>query len=185
VRARRSVRNYTGKPVTAAELSQLLWATQGVTTGSGSRGLRAAPSAGALYPVETYAVIHAVDDFEPGVYHYDVEQHQLEQIKLGDFRAAMQKAAMDQDIAARAGVVFTWSAVFNRCKFDYGQRAYRYIYLDAGHIAQNLALASVALGLASCPIAAFYDDELNAIVGLDGEEESVIYMTVVGRGRRR
>jgi SagB-type dehydrogenase family enzyme len=86
-------------------------------------------------------------------------------------------------MCATAAVVFIWGAVFYRSKWKYEQRAYRYIYLDAGHMAQNLALATVSLGLGSCQIAALYDDEANSMVGVDGIEESVIYMTAVGQPR--
>ena len=79
-----------------------------------------------------------------------------------------------------ASVVFVWSAVFERCKWKYGQRAYRYIYLDAGHIAENLALAAVSLNLATCEIGALYDDQVNAIIGIDGTEESTICMAAAG-----
>jgi SagB-type dehydrogenase family enzyme len=182
--ARRSVRHYTNQPLTRAELAQLLWATQGITAGSGRQALRVAPSAGALYPLETYVVVHAVAGVEPGVYHYNVEAHRLERLQLGDFRQPLQRAALDQDVVGRAAVVFAWSAIFDRCKYQYGQRAYRYIYLDAGHVGQNLALAAVGLGLASCPVAAFYDDEVDAIIGVDGVAESGIYMTAVGRTRQ-
>ena len=141
---------------------------------------RTAPSAGALYPVETYIIAHNVEGLERGVYHYNIRQHVLEEIRLGDHTDQICTAAMGQEVCGRSAVVFLWTAVFQRCKFKYGQRAYRYIYLDAGHIAENLALAAVSLGLASCPIAALYDDEVNAVPDVDGIEESVIYMTVVG-----
>jgi SagB-type dehydrogenase family enzyme len=146
-------------------------------------GLRTAPSAGALYPVETYLVVNAVEGIDPGVYHYNVEKHALDQLKAGDFGVDIARAALDQDVAHRANIVFVWTAIFGRCKWKYRQRAYRYIYLDAGHIAQNVALAAVALGLGSCQIAALYDEEANALLGVDGIEESTIYMTTVGRPR--
>jgi SagB-type dehydrogenase family enzyme len=133
--------------------------------------------------VETYLVVHSVEGIEPGVYHYAVETHELDQLKVGDFRTAVARAALDQKIAYRANVVFVWTVVFERSKWKYKQRAYRYVYLDAGHIAQNVALGAVALGLGSCQIAALYDDEANALLGVDGVDESVIYMTVVGRER--
>ncbi len=178
---RRSERRFQGIPLKEEELSQLLWAAQGITQMEQSVGFRAAPSAGALYPVETYVVIHAVEGIEAGLYHYDVAHHQLEQLKVGDFRNAIARAALDQRMAARANVVLVWTAVFERSKWKYRQRAYRYVYLDAGHIAQNVALAAVALGMGSCQIAALYDDEANALLGVDGVGESTIYMTVVGR----
>jgi SagB-type dehydrogenase family enzyme len=93
------------------------------------------------------------------------------------------QAALDQEVAFRANVVLLWTAIIQRSRWKYRQRAYRYIYLDAGHIAQNVALGAVALGLGSCQIAALYDDEANALLGVDGTEESTIYMTVVGRPR--
>ena len=178
---RRSVRRFQGVPLTQAELSQLLWAAQGITLRTQGRAFRTAPSAGALYPVETYLVIHAVADIEPGLYHYAVEMHELERLRAGDYRLEVAHAALDQGIAAQANVVFVWTAVFPRSKWKYRQRAYRYVYLDAGHIAENVALAAVALGLGNCQVAALYDDEANALLGVDGEEESTIYMTVVGR----
>ena len=116
-----------------------------------------------------------------GIYHYAVETHDLEQLKQGDFRAAIARAALDQEIAYFANVVFVWTAIFERSKWKYKQRAYRYIYLDAGHCAQNVALGAVALGLGSCQIGALYDDEANALLGVDGLTESTIYMTVVGK----
>ena len=131
--------------------------------------------------METYLVVNSVEGIEPGVYHYAVQDHALEQLRAGDFRQAITRAALDQGMAARANVVFVWTAVFPRSKWKYLQRAYRYVYLDAGHVAQNVALAAVALGLGSCQIAALYDDESNTLLGVDGMQESTIYMTVVGR----
>lgn len=178
---RRSVRDFRNIPLRAAQLSQLLWASQGVTKTAGDYALRSAPSAGALYPVETYLSVQMVEDIEPGIYHYDVRGHGIERLNAGDFRTALAEAALDQGFLAEAAVVFAWTAVFDRSKWKYKQRAYRYVYLDAGHIAQNVALAAVALGLGSCQVAALYDDEVNDILGVDGKEESIVYMTAVGR----
>ena len=178
---RRSVRDFRRSPVSTEDLSQLLWASQGVTKVRGEYALRSAPSAGALYPVETYLSVQMVEGIEPGIYHYGVREHELELLQPGDFRAGVAKAALDQGFLAEAAVVFAWTAVFARSKWKYKERAYRYVYLDAGHIAQSVALAAVALGLGSCQIAALYDDEVNAILGVDGKEESVVYMTALGR----
>jgi SagB-type dehydrogenase family enzyme len=178
---RRSIRRFAGTPLTEQELSQLLWASQGITARSRGYSFRTAPSAGALYPVETYLVVHSVQGVEPGTYHYAVEQHALEQLRTGDLRLDIARAALDQPMAAQGSVVFVWTGVFGRSKWKYRQRAYRYVYLDAGHIAQNLALAAVALGLGSCQIAALYDEEANALLEVDGTDESTLYMTVVGR----
>jgi SagB-type dehydrogenase family enzyme len=181
LRQRRSVRRFRDGPLHETGLSQLLWAAQGITQAARGHGLRTAPSAGALYPVETYLVVHTVAGIEPGVYHYGVEAHELAQLKTGDFRMEITRAALDQESAYLADVVFVWTAVFGRSKWKYKQRAYRYVYLDAGHIAQNVALAAIALGLGSCQIAALYDDETNALLDVDGVEESAIYITVVGK----
>ena len=180
---RRSVRGFSGEPVTKPELSQLLWAMQGITRITQNFAFRTAPSAGGLYPIETYVVVHEMQGLAPGIYHYAVETHALEQLQAGDFRAQSARAAMDQRMCATADVVFVWTAVFARSIWKYGQRAYRYIYLDAGHTAQNLALAAVSLGLGSCQIAALYDDEVNQLVGVDGESESVLYMSDCGPPR--
>ena len=181
MRTRRSVREFQGKPVSPDQLAGLLWAAQGITARLQGYGLRTAPSAGALYPLELYLAAHNISSIEPGLYHYAVETHQLEQLAQGDFRLKVARAALDQEVAYAANAVFIWTAIFERSKWKYKQRAYRYVYLDAGHSAQNLALAAVALGLGSCQIAAIYDDEANELLGVDGISESTIYMTAVGK----
>jgi SagB-type dehydrogenase family enzyme len=179
--SRRSVRAFDPSPIELAHLSQLLWSCQGLSGRVNGFDLRTAPSAGALYPVETYLSVQAVDGLQPGIFHYHVPGHALELLEAGDFRAAVSRSALDQGFAGEASVVFIWTAVFRRSVWKYRERAYRYVYLDAGHLAQNLALAAVALGLGSCQIAALFDDEVNSLVGADGTEESAIYMSAVGR----
>lgn len=185
---RHSVRAYTNEAMSLQDLSQILWATQGVReTVSGAYcefKLRTAPSAGALYPIETYIYANNVTDLKQGIYHYVIGEHELELIKEGDYSREVKAGALDQNIASQAAVVFIWSAVFDRSKWKYLQRAYRYIFLDAGHIAQNLALAVEALEYGSCQIGAIYDDELNTLLDLDGTQESVIYLSTVARPRR-
>lgn len=177
---RRSIRDFSEKPINIQELSYLLWASTGIQRKEFGYDFRTAPSAGALYPIESYLIINNVENVPKGVYHYLIKDHALEELKLGDLSIDIAKAALDQNMCATASVVFIWTAIFKRSKCKYGQRAYRYVYLDTGHIAQNLVLASTSLNLGSCPIAAFYDDEVNKIVGVEGVEESVIYMCVVG-----
>lgn len=183
INRRRSIRNFSNRPMAKNTLSQLLWASQGITHKAIGFEFRAVPSAGALYPIETYLIVNNVEEIEQGVYHFDVENHELEQLAAGDFRDAIASAALDQDMAYAACVVFVWTAVFARSKWKYDQRAYRYVYLDAGHIAQNVALAAVSSSMGTCQIGALYDDEVNSIIGVDGEEESVLYMTAVGYPR--
>jgi SagB-type dehydrogenase family enzyme len=177
---RRSVRGFSAEPMSMHDLATLLWAGAGVSAVQMGYALRTAPSAGALYPVETYVVAHRVEGLEPGAYHYAVLERELELVSAGDLRVPVARAALDQGIAADAAAVFVWTAIWRRSTWKYGQRAYRYVPLDAGHIAENVALAAVGLGLGTCQIAAFYDDEANALLSLT-DDESVIYMTVVGR----
>jgi SagB-type dehydrogenase family enzyme len=181
VAGRRSVREYAEPHLTLDDLAALLWAAAGVNRSESGFPFRTVPSAGGLYPIETYVAAHRVEGLEPGIYHYAVLERVLERLRAGDFGRAAAAAALDQPIAFEADAVFIWSAVFGRSLWKYGQRAFRYIYLDAGHIAESVALAAVALGLGSCQVAALFDDEANGLIGLDGEEESVVYLTTVGR----
>jgi SagB-type dehydrogenase family enzyme len=180
LRGRRSVRRFTRQPVKLGQVSYLLWASTGIQRIEGGHEFRTAPSAGALYPVETYVVANNVEELAPGIYHYAIRRHQLEEVKTGHYGGAVAEGALGQSLCAEAALVTIWTAIFRRSKWKYGQRAYRYVYLDAGHIAQNLALAAVSLGLGSCQVGALYDDELNRILDLDGIEESVIYTSAVG-----
>jgi SagB-type dehydrogenase family enzyme len=181
LRNRRSVRNFSDEPMTIDELSYLLWGATGIQRKEMGYEFRTAPSAGALYPIETYLVVNNVKDLPAGVYHYNIKNHELEELELGDFGKAISFAALNQGMCAKAAVVFVHTAIFQRSKWKYGERGYRYIYMDAGHIAENLALAGVSLGLGSCHIGAIFDDEANKIIGVDGKSESVIYITVVGK----
>jgi SagB-type dehydrogenase family enzyme len=179
---RRSRRSYAHKrALTLETLSTLLWATQGITARYGDTLFRAAPSAGALYPVETYLFVNSVEGLESGIYHFRPEHFDLEFIRKGDLSRELSGAALGQNMVAKAQVTFLWSAMVERSKWKYRQRAYRYIYLDAGHIGQNLYLAGEALDLGVCAIGALFDDEVNRIIGLDGVEETIIYMATVGR----
>lgn len=177
---RRSVRNFTNIPIALSELSTILWASTGIREKENGYAFRTAPSAGALYPIETYVVANDVTDLTCGLYHYDIKENALEELKTGSFGNEVAHAALDQNMCAEAPALFIWTAIFLRSKWKYRQRAYRYIYLDAGHIAQNLALSAVSLGLGSCQIGAFYDEELNDILEVDGIEESSVYLSVVG-----
>jgi len=178
---RRSRREYTvNRSLKLNDLSALLWATQGLTAQFGDTFFRTAPSAGGLYPVETYLCVRAVDGLEEGIYHFRPGDYDLEFLKRGEFSTALTEAALQQTLILGAQVTFIWSAIIARGSWKYHQRAYRYIYLDAGHIAQNLYLAGEALGLGVCAVGAFYDDDVNRIMDLDGEEETVIYMAAVG-----
>ena len=126
-------------------------------------------------------MVNRVESLDPGIYFLDVAGFSLEKRKEGDFSLSIGRAALEQELARTAAVVFVWVAVIERSRQKYRQRAYRYIYLDCGHIAQNLYLAATAMNLGCCGIAAFFDDEVNDLVGVDGQEETSIYLATVGK----
>ena len=178
---RRSRRDFKAEPISQRELALLIWACQGVTEKISGYLLRTAPSAGALYPVETYLVINRVDGIESGIYHWNILEQALEQIRAGDFSRQIEQAALGQDMCRYASVVFVWSAIFARSAYKYSDRGYRYIFMDAGHICQNLYLACEDLGLGCCAIGAFFDDEVDELMGFDSDQEASIYLCAVGK----
>ena len=178
---RRSIRDYSKDPLSLRELASLLWATQGITKKALAPWYRTAPSAGALHPIDTYLIVNRVKELESGVYLLHPMAFGLEKKRNGDYSSRIAAAALDQEVARAAAVVFVWVAVIHRSRQKYQQRAYRYIYLDCGHIGQNLYLAATSMGLGCCGIAAFYDDEVNDLVGVDGQEETAIYLATVGK----
>jgi SagB-type dehydrogenase family enzyme len=178
---RRSRRGYSQESLSLDILSQLLWATQGITGREGPYIFRTSPSAGALYPIETYLIVHRIEGINPGIYHLDVNGFSLEFLMEGDFAQEVVDATLHQPMAATAAVVFIWTAVIKRSSWKYGERASRYIYLDVGHIGQNLYLAATALKLGCCTIGAFYDDKVNQIIRVDGGQETAIYLATIGK----
>jgi SagB-type dehydrogenase family enzyme len=180
VKKRKSIRSFSPKPLNKVDLAFLLWASTGIQRIEHDCEFRTAPSAGALYPIETYIAANNVEEIKKGIYHYNIKKHFLEEIRLGDFGNNLSHATLNQKMCSTSSVVFIWTAIFGRSKWKYQQRAYRYIYLDAGHIGQNLALAAESISYGSCHIGAFFDDEINSIVGIDGLEESAICLSVVG-----
>ena len=178
---RRSERNTTADPLGLDELSKIMWAAQGVTARAGTYLLRTAPSAGALYPFETYLYIDKVKEVPKGIYHFNVADFALERLKEGDFNRAFTTASLGQPVVRRAAVVIIWTAMMLRCMVKYRERAVRYIPMDLGHVCQNVQLAATALDLGSCPIGALYDDDINELLEVDGEEETVLYLITVGK----
>jgi SagB-type dehydrogenase family enzyme len=180
---RRSIREFSRQPITFSELSQLIWATQGVTSEASGFEFRATPSAGALYPIETYIVVNRVKEISPGIYHYNVKEAKLSLLKEGDFGSDLCQAGLDQEMLEEAACVFVWTAIVERSKWKYRERAYRYIYMDVGHIGQNLYLAATALNLGCCTVGAFFDEEVDRLIEVDGKEEISVYLGAVGRIR--
>lgn len=179
IQTRRSIRDYASQPLALEELSRLLHAAQGLT--DPRQGFRAAPSAGALYPIETYVVVHNVAGLEPGLYHYAVAGHALERLRAENLRGAITLAGIGQEMLGQAGVCFVLSAIFQRLRWKYHERTYRYALLEAGHVGQNLYLAATSMGLGACAVGAFLDDELNRLLDIDGQEEAALYIISVGR----
>lgn len=172
--ARRSVRSYQNKALTWQEIGQLLWAAQGITQNNApSLSLRSAPSAGALYPLETYVVTGE------GAFHYLPADHAvLTQPKLG-LRQALWEAGLKQDWIREAPAVFVLAAIYLRTATKYGARAARYVYMEAGHAAENLLLQAVALGLGGVVIGAFHDDQVKQVLELP-EDHEPLYLIPVG-----
>jgi SagB-type dehydrogenase family enzyme len=170
IAGRRSVREFTEEPLTWQEISQLLWAAQGVTD---PRGLRAAPSAGALYPLEVYVVL------PEGVYHYLPQGHAVNAVLDGDRRGDLWEAGLRQDALRGAVAVLVIAGVYERTEGKYAERAERYVEMEAGHAAQNLLLQAVALDLGAVPIGAFYDDQVQAALGLPADHRP-LYLIPVG-----
>lgn len=180
---RRSRRGFGPAGAELATIARLLWASQGITAQAGRYYFRTAPSGGALYPIETYLAVNRGEEVAPGLYHFNSGQFALEQLRAGNPGPELAAAALNQQFLAEAALVFIWSAIPRRTMSKYGDRGLRYLLLDAGHICQNLLLAAESLDLAACPAAAFYDRELNALLGLDGEEETALYLAAVGEKR--
>lgn len=181
---RRSIRNYRSEPLSIEQLSQILWATYGVS--NPSRELKTSPSAGATYPLEVYVIVKTNsvklknDSYlEPGVYRYDWREHKLILVEKGDFSRELARACLEQSWVANAPVNIVLVAVFERTTMYYGERGYRYVYIDTGHAGQNIYLESTALGLGTVAIGAFYDDEVSKVVGLK-ENEKPLYVFPIG-----
>lgn len=177
---RRSRRTFTSEPITTETLSRLCWALAGATARAGAILLRTAPSAGALYPYETYVAVNRVEGIGAGIYHYRVPDHAIERVSDGLPGPALAAAALGQNLCEHAAAVFIITAVPDRGRWKYAERAWRYIYLDAGHMMQNLYLSAEDLGLGCCGIGAFFDEEVDALLRIDGEAETAIYLAAVG-----
>ncbi len=178
LRQRRSVREFRkGRGLTIEEVSQLLWAAQGITHPD---GFRTSPSAGATYPLETHLVVGDVQGLSAGLYHYDPVGHDLVETASGDKRKQIAVGSLDQTAVQEAPILIVVAAVLERTTTKYGTRGVRYVHFEAGHVAQNVALQAAALGLACVTVAAFRDEEVKRAMKL-GEAEEVLYLIPVGR----
>ncbi|HUS92216.1 MAG TPA: SagB/ThcOx family dehydrogenase [Phycisphaerae bacterium] len=183
IERRRSVRQYAPAPLNLAELGYLLWCTQGVRgVVPGQATFRTVPSAGARHAFETYVLANRVEALPAGIYRYVATRHELATVSVApDAASAVTRACFGQAFVMDSAATFLWSAVAVRMTWRYGQRGYRYLHLDAGHVCQNLYLAAESIGCGVCAVAAFDDDALNAVLGLDGAEQFVVYLAAAGR----
>jgi SagB-type dehydrogenase family enzyme len=172
---RRSERDYVAKPLTLAELGQVLWAAQGVTD---ARGFRTTPSAGALYPLEVYVVVGQVEGLEQGIYHYLPDGHSLAHIGQGDRRQELAAAALNQSWVIDGAASLVIAAVYERITVRYGARGDQYVHMEVGHAAQNVYLQATGLGLGTVIIGAFHDDRVSNIVGLPQDHEPLAIMPI-------
>ncbi len=179
---RRSVRAYASTPITQGELSYALWATQGIRVKRESATFRTVPSAGARHAFETLILVNQVAGLQPGLYRYVASEHGLVALDApDDVSTRLEKACLGQKMVSDAAVTFFWFADIGRMTYRYGERGYRYIFLDAGHVSQNLYLVAEQLGLGTCAIGAFDDNALNAELGLDGEDLFTVYAAPLGK----
>ena len=170
---RRSIREFAGTKISPEELSQILWAAQGMTGKPWGVGLRSVPSAGALYPIEVYAVT------EDGVYHYLPESHSIKQVKEGDRRKELTNASLSQEFISTAPLNIIITAVFERTESKYSKRGARYVFAEAGHVSQNVYLQCESLGLGTVAVGAFHDDAVKKALDLP-EDHRPIYIMPIG-----
>lgn len=177
IKRRQSIREFSPQALSLNQLSQLLWAAQGVTERENSR--RSCPSAGALYPLEIYVAVKNVNGVEPGIYYYDVFKHSLEIIRKGDFSTKLADACLGQFFIAEAPVIILICAEYERTTWKYGERGVRYVHMEVGHCGQNICLQVQSLGLATVPIGAFWDREVQKVTEIP-EEHEPLYIFPVG-----
>lgn len=175
---RRSIRSYKKEALSLKEISQILWSAQGIT--EPSFGGRTAPSAGALYPLEIYLVVKNIKELPAGVFKYKAENHSLIKIFEGEISKQLAKTALGQGFIAEAPAVLVVGAVFERTTQKYGQRGLRYVFMEAGHAAQNVYLQAESLGLGTVTIGAFDDEEIKKLLKIS-ENEHPLYIMPVGK----
>ena len=178
IKERRTIRDFKERTLSLAYLSQLLWAAQGIT--DPTIGRRAAPSGGALYPLDIYVLIgeNGVEKMEAGIYHYLPKEHSVLLISKGDRRKEMASASLGQMWMATAPVIFIITAEYKRTTWKYGERGIRYALIEVGHVGQNLFLQAEAMGLGAGIVGAFNDLEVSKVAGIPPKHEPLLIMPV-------
>ena len=178
IKHRRTIRSYLSKPLTLEQLSQLFWAAQGITEDRGYK--RSAPSGGALYPMDIYAVVgdNGVNGLTPGIYHYDPHKHAAVLITEGDVRQDVATASLSQMWMAKAPLNLVITSEYSRITRKYGTRGERYAIIEAGHIGQNIFLQAEALGLRAGIVGAFHDNDVIRVMKITGSHEPLLILPV-------
>ena len=176
IKKRRSQRTFLDRSLSLSQVSQILWAAQGITEEGGFK--RAAPSAGALYPLEIYLVVRNVEELEEGVYHYHPQDHVVSFVLKGNYQDALAKACLSQSFVAASPLCIVIAAEHERTSIKYGERGIRYVLMEVGHVGGNICLQAVALGLASCPVGAFIDEEVSRVLELPRRLEPLYVLSV-------
>jgi len=185
---RRAVRRYRREPLDLSQLSQILWSAQGIT---GTREFRAAPSAGATYPLEIFVFVgkqgviaseakQALEELQAGIYHYEADSHSLSLHKPADLRPDLARATLDQEFIIDAPVDIVICALYHRTSYRYGRRGERYVHIEVGHVGENIHLQAVALGLATVEVGAFHDEEVRKVLGVE-EQIKPLYIMPLGK----
>ncbi|MGB6873482.1 MAG: SagB/ThcOx family dehydrogenase [Dehalococcoidia bacterium] len=185
---RRAVRRYRREPLDLSQLSQILWSAQGIT---GTREFRAAPSAGATYPLEIFVFVgkqgvidseakQAPEELQAGIYHYEADSHSLSLHKPADLRPDLARATLDQEFIIAAPVDIVICALYHRTSYRYGRRGERYVHMEVGHVGENIHLQAVALGLATVEVGAFHDEEVRKVLGVE-EQIKPLYIMPLGK----
>ena len=185
---RRAVRRYRREPLDLSQLSQILWSAQGIT---GTREFRAAPSAGATYPLEIFVFVgkqgviaseakQAPEELQAGIYHYEADSHSLSLHKPADLRPDLARATLDQEFIIDAPVDIVICALYHRTSYRYGRRGERYVHIEVGHVGENIHLQAVALGLATVEVGAFHDEDVRKVLGVE-EEIKPLYIMPLGK----
>ena len=183
ISSRRSATKFSGEQISSEQLSFILRVSAGIT--EEGRGLRAHPSGGALYPLELYVVALAVPDLECGLYHYAIYRHALEKMRSGNLREQCAESLRMEQLVEASSVVLIISCIFHRTEIKYGDRGYRLMLLEAGHLGQNILLSATSLGVAAVSLGGFLDDDVNRMLGIDGIEETAIYPILLGGREER
>lgn len=180
INLRQSLRSFSDQALSLAQVSRILLTADGITHSRGSYQMRSAPSGGALYPVDIYIVASNIESLADGLYHFQVSDSSLELVSEGQYAEEVHVASNDQSAVGSSPLTIVMAARFDRSTVKYSDRGYRYTYMEAGCICQNIYLQAAALGLGTVAVGAFNDDALNRLLGIDGVREAALMIMPVG-----